>query len=246
MATRAGRTSSTPRSCGMAPRRSRRASPSRSATAWSCTTAHGQRTAATRNGRAGLDRDVGAVSTAWMDGWWDPEAGLLWNMEGSYDELCPPRSIHLVPQSAWYALGLLTRGAPGDIDRAAKTIVAVIATQYDEPGTVWHGTFARFLEWPRPSGDAVMWVDYDPNWRQFVGTTFTLILGELAGALPADVVRAMRASVGLAVTGEAPGRVAASYSNIALMKAWLDVEAGRAHEGEAFAEEIVTLFRRQG
>ena len=44
-----------------------------------------------------------------MDGWWDPDIGLLWNMDGSYDELCPPRSIHLVPNSAWYALGLLHR-----------------------------------------------------------------------------------------------------------------------------------------
>jgi hypothetical protein len=193
-----------------------------------------------------LDRDLGAVATAWMDGWWDPDAGLLWNMEGSFDELCPTRTIHLVPQSAWYAVGLLTRGAPGDVDRAAQTILAVIATQYDEPGTVWHGTFARFLEWPRPSGDAVMWVDYDPNWRQFIGTTFTLILGELAGALPAGVVGALRASKQVGVSGEPPGRVAASYSNIALMKAWLDVESGRTREGETFAEEIVTLFRRHG
>jgi hypothetical protein len=193
-----------------------------------------------------LADDVGAVATAWMDGWWDPDAGLLWNMDGSYDELCPPRSIHLVPQSAWYAVGLLRRGSAGDVERAAQIIHAVCATQYDEPATVWHGTFARFLEWPRPSGEAVMWVDYDPNWRQFVGTTFALILGEKAASLPAETVDAARRAIALAVQGEPEGRVPASYSNIALMKAWLDVETGRVQEGEAFAEEIVTRFRRSG
>jgi hypothetical protein len=192
------------------------------------------------------DDDVGAVATAWMDEWLDADAGLLWNMPGSYDELCAPRSIHLVPNSAWYAVGLLRRGGPGDVERAARTIHAICATQYDAPGTVWHGTFARFLEWPAPSGDAVMWVDYDPNWRQFVGTTFALVLGELATALPAATVDAARAAIALAVDGEPEGRVPASYSNIALMKAWLDVEAGRTAEGEAFAEEVITLFRRHG
>ena len=190
--------------------------------------------------------DVGAVATAWMDGWWDRDVGLLWNMDGSYDELCPPRSIHLVPQSAWYAVGLLRRGGPGDAERAARTMHGVCATQYDEPDKVWHGTFARFLEWPDPAGDAVMWMDYDPNWRQFVGTTFALILGELAAPLPTETVAAARQAIALAVEGEPEGRVPASYSNIALMKAWLDVEAGRVKEGEAFAEEIVTLFRRNG
>ena len=167
-------------------------------------------------------------------------------MDGSYDELCPSRSIHLVPNSAWYAVGLLRRAGPGDVERAAQTIHAVCATQYDEPGTVWHGTFARFLEWPRPSGDAVVWVDYDPNWRQFVGTTFALILRDLAPSLSAAAVDAARGAITLAVEGEPAGRVPASYSNIALMKAWLDVETGRIEEGEAFAGEIVTLFRRNG
>ena len=37
----------------------------------------------------------------------------------------------------------------------AKATV-VQATQYDEPGTVWHGTFARFAEWPEPDAGAVV------------------------------------------------------------------------------------------
>src|SRR5687767_9856915 len=153
------------------------------------------------------------VSMDWLDRWWDPSVGLLWNMEGSYDEVAPPRSIHLVPQSAWYAAGLFYRGAEGDEARAVQCIEALLACQYtDAPGMAWHGTFARFLETPVPSAGAVMWVDYDPNWRQFIGTTFELLLQD---GLIADAALAarVRASVELAVTSEPPDRVAPSYSN---------------------------------
>ncbi len=189
---------------------------------------------------------LSATATAWMDRWWDPAVGLLWNMEGSYDELAPPRSLHLVPQSAWYAVGLLRRGADADVTRAVRTIEAVARTQYDEPGTVWHGTFARFHETPHPPVDAREWVDYDPNWRQFVGTTFALVLADHADVIPGATADLMRAAIDLAVRGEPEGRVPAWYANIALMKAWLDVEAGRVAEGERFAEEVVGAFRRTG
>jgi hypothetical protein len=191
--------------------------------------------------------DLAAASTAWVDPWWDPEVALLWNMDGSFDDHgMPGRSVHLVPQSAWYAAALLHRGGDGDVERAVRTIDAVIGTQYDRPGTVWHGTYARFLEWDEPGDGPVEWVDYDPNWRQFVGTTFSLILELVGDDLPIDLVSRMRASVDLAVDGEPPDRVPPHYSNIALMKAWLDVESGHTARGEALAEQVVELFRRTG
>jgi len=182
----------------------------------------------------------------WMDRWWDPDSALLWNMDGSLDGLAPPRTLHLVPQSAWCALGLLARAREGDLERAARTIEAVVDTQYDEPGAVWHGTYARFREWPRPAEGAVEWEDYDPNWRQFVGTTFTVILRRFADRLPPETRERMDASVRLAVEGEPEGRVPAWYANIALMKAWLDVEWGHVDRGERFAAEVVERFRRSG
>ena len=186
------------------------------------------------------------VSMAWMDPWWDPEVGLLWNMDGSYDEIAPPRSIHLVPQSAWYAAGLLYRGGPGDEERAARTIEALLGTQYSSAATEgqeWHGTYARFLESPVPQPGAVMWLDFDPNWRQFIGTTFQLLLQD--GLVPAALVDRVRASVELAVRSEPPDRVPPSYSNIALMRAWLEVEHGR-DGAEAYAGQVVDLFEEHG
>jgi hypothetical protein len=185
--------------------------------------------------------DLLESTMAWMDPWWDPDAGLLWNMEGAYDEVAPPRSIHLVPQSAWYAAGLLFRGAPGDEARAVRTIEALLATQYTSPtGTAWHGTFARFLESPVPKDGAVMWVDYDPNWRQFIGTVFELLLQD---GLISDVKLGarMRSAVALAVSSEPLDRVPPTYSNIALMRAFLEVEYERPG-AEAYASAVVERF----
>ena len=119
--------------------------------------------------------DLARAALRWWDRWWDSEVGLLWNPAGSYGELAPPRTLHLVPQSGWYSLGLLASGGGDEVGRAHEIVAALCACQYDEPGMPWHGTFSRFLETPRPGPGAVEWVDYDPNWRQFVGTAFALM-----------------------------------------------------------------------
>lgn len=175
---------------------------------------------------------------SWADQWWDEDRGLLWNPPGSFDagpassgardHGIRPLSVHLVPQSAWYAVDCLVRGME---DRAERVIAEVTALQYDDPGTVWHGTFARFAEWPHPKEGAVEWIDYDPNWRQFIGTTFRLIEDRWGLDLHAPVE--------LAIAGEPPGRVSPGYSNIALMKAWLE-------QDEDDAAKVVDRFRAHG
>lgn len=198
-------------------------------------------------------RELADRSMAVLDGWWDPEVALLWNPPGSLEPEAEANTLHLVPQSAWYAVGLLDRNGDGDAERAWRTIDAVIATQYDAPGTVWHGSYARFAEWPEPADGAIEWLDYDPNWREFIGTTFSLVLHRSGTALPSDLVERMEASIALAQRGEPEGRIGAHYANIALMKAWLDADAGQrtgdeslVAEGERFAAEVVERFQRHG
>jgi hypothetical protein len=194
--------------------------------------------------------DLATVTTAWSDQWFDHAAALLWNPPGSFGGVIADRSVHLIPQSAWYAVGCLQRG---DVDRGVRVIEAILDAQYDQPGEIWHGTFSRFLEWPEPPADAIEWDDYDPNWRQFVGTTWLVILRHFEGELPGGLVDRIERSMRLAIEGEPADRVAPWYTNIALMKAVLGVEAGhRLHEpawvdgGHALAEAVVARRERKG
>ena len=82
-------------------------------------------------------------------------------------------------ETSWYAAGLLLRNQPGDKERAIQAIEAVLKHQIDEPDQPYHGTFFRAPEEPHPPMRyAQMFVQYDPNWRSFIGTTFALILEE--------------------------------------------------------------------
>lgn len=174
--------------------------------------------------------------------WWDPVAHMVWNPPGSFDADAKPMSLHLVPNTAWCAYALL---AAGENDEAIAALRALLAVQYDRPGRMWDGTFRRFLEAPEPPDNAEMWVHYDPNWRQFVGTTFALIVEDFGARLDSSLVDELIASIGRACAGEPDGRIPPSYTNPALMRAWLDAwygarvdDAHFAARGLAFARQI--------
>jgi hypothetical protein len=185
--------------------------------------------------------ELAETTVAWSDQWFDPDAGLLWNPPGSFGGALADASVHLIPQSAWYAFGLVDRARTGDVDRAEAVIGALLDHQYDRPGASWHGTFSRFAEWPEPVDGAVEWDHYDPNWRQFVGTALLLILRRAESALSSALVRRVDRCLWLAVEGEPADRVTAAYTNIALMKAVLEAEAGARFDEPAWVERGVAL-----
>ncbi len=202
-------------------------------------------------------RELAERTLEWCDALWDEERGLPWMPEaaGYAGPGVPDGRLHLVPQAAWYAFGLLLRRGEGggDAARAERILRELVALQYDRPDTPWHGSFARFAESPEPGESAVEWQDYDPNWRQFLGTAFTAILALFGAGLPADLVDALEDAIALAVRGEPPERVPPSYSNIALLRAFLEVEAGArwgelpwTERGEALAAAVVERFDRHG
>ena len=94
---------------------------------------------------------------------------------------------HGARDTAWYAVGLLLRDQPDDRARAVHALEAVIALQYNAPGRKWDGTFARTPEDAPLNSSAREWEEYDPNWREFIGTTFALILEEFTDRLPAGM-----------------------------------------------------------
>jgi hypothetical protein len=129
---------------------------------------------------------------------------------------------YMVRESSWYALGLLLRDAPGDRQRAADILDAVLKQQYVTPGVKWYGTYKRTPEEPNPSINPVMWEGYDPNWRHFIGTTFAMILIEYPDRISPNLSKRMYEAIDRAIDGEMKeGRLVPSYSNIALMYGFL-------------------------
>ena len=180
----------------------------------------------------------GPATTAYMDALWDDQLGLI---RFPLEQAPPP-----VRETSWYALGLLQRDEGDDRARARKALETVVARQYDSPGALFHGSYPRFSgDPPLPPADAQEFVQFDPNWRQFIGTALALSVerfGDRLGGLRADVER----SIELAAVGERPDRVEPDYTNIALLHAWLLAYTGSRREGEELARTIAGRHRAAG
>ena len=188
----------------------------------------------------------------WMDALWDPATCLL-----RYERSHPlPRDgvrRHMVRESAWYALGLCMRNDDGDAARVNEILGAVLAQQYRAPGAIWHGTWAQAPEDKQPIRGAVIWRDYDPNWRQFIGATLLIMLRAFPDLLSAQIKAGIVTALRDAVEGEPADRVDARYTNIAMLRAWLEVEAGELLQepawtarGESLAAAVVDRYGRFG
>lgn len=164
-----------------------------------------------------------AASLRFSTAHWDESAALLWSPAPG-----EARS-HRVRESTWYALGLLMRDQPGDAARAARILDTVLRHQFEAPGRPWDGTYRRAPEESDPPAEgAKVWEHYDPNWRQFIGTTFALILIDHEAKLPAGMPARLLDSIRRAVEGElAQTRLTPAYTNIALMHGFLWSWAGQ-------------------
>lgn len=174
-------------------------------------------------------REIYTVAMQWGDQCWDAKTSLIRAPEGP--RLTPANThggnIHvnayyMVRESSWYAVGLLLRDSPGDRERAAKVLDAVLAQQFRAPGKPWDGTFRRTPNEPDPGDKALMWRGYDPNWRVFIGTAFAIILNDYSERVPQELRARMLESIDYAIAGEMhEGRLKPSYTNIALMYGYL-------------------------
>jgi hypothetical protein len=159
---------------------------------------------------------------------------------------------YMVRESSWYALGLLLRDAPGDRQRAADILDAVLKQQYVTPGVKWYGTYRRTPEEPDPTGNPVMWRGYDPNWRHFIGTTLAMVLIEYPDRISPELAKRMYEAIDRAIDGEMKeGRLLPSYSNIALMYGFLwdfaavhDKNTDWQKQSAAWTESVYGLFKK--
>lgn len=191
------------------------------------------------------------TSVALSDPLWDDRSAFIWGVPSREHPSAQKLSVR---GTAWYAFGLLARDGEGDRARAARAIEAVLRQQIDAPDEPWDGTFYRSPDEPNPPLFARVWDDYDPNWRQFIGTTWALILLRFPDRIPAALVPRLEDSMRRALEGElAQTRLKPEYTNIALMQAFLQSYLGGRLErpewvkgGEEWARRIHELYLKHG
>jgi hypothetical protein len=176
----------------------------------------------------------------WADARWDEQSALV-RMPVDRKYQGKVAETVAVRDSVWYAAGLFMRQNAGDVERALRIIETILTYQFNEPDTVYHGTFYRYPDEAHPPENPVIWKDYDPNWREFICTVFIIFLLEFDSVLPEDLQTKMREAIRLAAEGSYERNVAAEYTNIALMSAFLLDYAGMAFNFATWRDTALEL-----
>src|ERR1700722_5122087 len=192
-----------------------------------------------------LARELAEEALAWMEPYGDETCHLL-----RYPGKCAhygalhveEEQPHLLRESVWWAIGLLLRNQDDDAARGERILEASLPWQFNDPGKPFHGTFHRSPQEKLPPAEgAVMWDNYDPNWRQFIGTSFLVIMEKLSDRLSPALQSHLKDSIRLAVEGEPPDRIAPEYSNIAMMQVVMLVQGGALFRQPAWKKRGLLL-----
>jgi hypothetical protein len=156
-------------------------------------------------------------SMEWMDGFYDPAAGYL------FDESSATALRHETRSSTWYAIGLLARNTGDDVKNALQIISNVIDKQYKDPKDQWfvllmfgfhnndeltrtrYGDYQKEPEEPTVGTAAYpekIYNSWDPNWRGFIGTCFIVGLEEFGHLITPEVTALMEKSLFNATKGD--------------------------------------------
>ncbi|WP_215746953.1 hypothetical protein [Gluconobacter sp. P1C6_b] len=188
-----------------------------------------------------------------MDSLYDPAVGLL---RGTVLSSSHPVS-HPIRESSWYAFALMMRHGPTDQQRAAHIVNVILDNQYPaseemKDEAAWAGSFRRSPDEPLPTEKAVAWNEYDPNWREFIGSEFALMLHVFGSRLSPALRNRLHESIHQAVQGELHNkRLAPSYTNIAIMFGQLlDEDAVYRHDRaladvrDRWIQDTVAIFHQ--
>ncbi|KAG0672440.1 hypothetical protein C6P40_003124 [Pichia californica] len=199
-------------------------------------------------------QDLFDTSLAWQDEFWDDDVGYLITADntlpGRYDSR----------QSAWYAVGLVARNETGDIERAERIIANLYKGQYKDPSALWYGDIQQAPDEPTPQPGIYasdIYNSWDPNWRDFVGTAFMIILSDYSDRLSNSSLTTLEEMTFLLAKGDQyrvggvdSDNLYPAYSNPFLMRCILQSFAGNyfnnanmTRSGEMWGKEIYDLFK---
>ncbi|MGV9197826.1 MAG: hypothetical protein ACOC4M_03155 [Promethearchaeia archaeon] len=109
------------------------------------------------------------------------------------------------------ASGLLFRNHAGDVENATKILEWLLPLQNTNPFEKYYGVYKTSIESDRN----------DENWREFIGCELILILERHEDKLSSELISDIEESLIHAATGAKNRDVHPSYSNIAIMSAFL-------------------------
>lgn len=82
------------------------------------------------NGTNDAAKQLLLESMNWMDMYYDPEAGYLYDLDSK-------ALIHDTRSSAWYAAGLLARNEGDDANQASIIVENIVAGQHKNVSSQW-------------------------------------------------------------------------------------------------------------
>lgn len=200
-------------------------------------------------------QDLFDTSMNWQDTFWDDDLGYLITADntlpGRYDSR----------QTAWYAVGLVARNGTGDIEKAERIISNLHKGQYKDPTKIWYGDIQQAPEEPTPQEgvyDPAPYKSYDPNWRDFAGTAFIMILNDYADRISNNTLKKLEDMTYLLAKGDQyrvgglnGDNLFPYYSNPWLMRCILQSfcgnyfnDANMTKAGETWGTQLYDLFKK--
>lgn len=147
--------------------------------------------------------------------------GRSWSSGGYHTQVPDGVWVHPTRDNLDYALALLQAGEAARAARAADVIGKVLTLQETDPTARTYGIWPWLLEEPLDQMAPPDW-----NWADFCGARLAQMLIDHADQLPADLIAAMRASLGHAAWAIFRRNVGPGYTNIAVMGGCVTVAAG--------------------
>lgn len=199
-------------------------------------------------------QDLFDTSMNWQDGFWDDDIGYLITADntlpGRYDSR----------QTAWYAVGLVARNGTGDIEKAERIISNLYKSQYKDPTKLWYGDIQQAPDEPTPQEGVYepnIYNSWDPNWRDFVGTAFIIILNDYSDRLSNSSLKELEDMTFLLARGDQyrvggvdSDNLYPAYSNPWMMRCVLQSFAGNyfknenmTRSGEIWGKQAYDLFK---
>lgn len=167
---------------------------------------------------------------------YDEEARLLRMKGQSYNphsNLAKAHAeLHPTRWSAEFALSLFDTMRPADRQRGIDIIDKVLPLQDTNPSSRTYGTWPYWAEEPLDQMKAP-----DPNWADFIGITLLEIRQTHRDFLPDDLNARIDHAIRCAAEGSLRRKVSPSYTNVALMSAFLPAAAGEVLEDTALATQ---------